>query len=298
MKCIEEAVALAVVRQRSGEHRSARHPVVVSASRIRHNLVGRALVPQPNDRIVLCVRSQVQRCRASLYISSRERVPISCRKVDSISPADRASAACRAIDVQAHERAGIQPVRRCRIRYLMSNRVDRRPKPVERVVEKRPSGVVSCPVQRHARLILIPQEIQAFQIHLLRAISHKSLCCRGARSCRVDHHVIQVKAHRIRRIGRVAHLHHRARPRIHKHSPAQTPTCIARAPQCASAQGHIPRPSRDNHLIGRRNGRAGQLHSYIRCRYRQVRSHRQSPGKVTRVAGSSITRTYRPKTRL
>ena len=62
VKCIEEAVARAVVGQRPGKHRAARHPTVVRAARVRHHLIRRVLVPQPHDCVVLRVRAQVQ-CR-------------------------------------------------------------------------------------------------------------------------------------------------------------------------------------------------------------------------------------------
>src|ERR1035438_6747153 len=56
VKCIEEAVACAVVCQLAGEHGSTCHRAVVRTARIRHNLAVRVLVPQTDNRVVLRVR--------------------------------------------------------------------------------------------------------------------------------------------------------------------------------------------------------------------------------------------------
>ena len=171
VKRIEEAVARSVVRQLTREHRTARRPVVVRTTRIRHNLIVRVLVPQPDDRVVLCIQSQMQNRVASLDISTQKRVPVPLLKVDPIRPAHRTSTTRRAVDVQPHKRARIHPVGRRRIRSLVTNRVYRRLKSVERIVKKCSARVIPGPVQSDTRLIRVTQKIQALNVEFLGPIS-------------------------------------------------------------------------------------------------------------------------------
>ena len=91
-------------------------------------------------------------------------------QIDPVRPADRASSARWAVDVQPHKRARVHPIRRRRIRNLVTNRVHRRPESCELVVVESSTRVIPCPVQRHARLVRVTKKIQAFQIQFLRAI--------------------------------------------------------------------------------------------------------------------------------
>ena len=114
MKCVEKAVARAVVGELAGEHGAAGDPAVVGTAGIGDDLVGRVLIAQADDRIVLRVGAQMKRGGAVLHIAAGEGVAIALLQVDAIGSADGIAAGRGAIDVQAHERAGIEPVGRGR----------------------------------------------------------------------------------------------------------------------------------------------------------------------------------------
>ncbi len=288
MKRIQKTISRSVVGQFSRKHRSTGNPVVVSAARIRHNLVRRVFVSQPYDCVVLCIRPQVQRRCASFHIPAGKGVSVALLQVDSVCPGDRVTPAGRAIDMQPHKCACIHPVRNRRIRHLVPDCVYRRLESVKRVVEVCSPGVVSRPIQRHACLVCVAQKIQALQIHFLRAVRHQALCRCTRRRGRVDHHIVHVEALRIHRISRVSHLHHCACSRVCKYRSALAPARRAPAAQRAPAQCYIPRPRRNNNLICGCDRRTRQLHRRIPRRYRQVRAHRLVAGKVARIAVAAI----------
>src|ERR1039458_5762967 len=98
----------------------------------------------------------------------------------------------------------------------MSNGVDRRLKPVERVVIKSAACIVTGSIEGHAGLIRVTEKIQALEIHLLGAIGSKRLCCSADRRSRVDHDIVEVEAEGVCRKRRIAHLDHRGGSSLEK----------------------------------------------------------------------------------
>jgi len=258
VECILEVIAAAVVDQIAGKEGAACEHGIELRTRVRLILNGGDLVAQAQDRIVLCVRAEMEHRSAAFNIATNKRVPVTRLQIDPVDSCDRIAVTLRTIDVNSDEGAGIHPVRRGGIRDQMARAIDRLPKASEFQILKGAAGIVACAVDGHARLVLVAQEVAALQTEFLCTVGIESRR-RTGRSCGVDGHVVHLEAHCVLGIRVVSDLNSIAWPGVQKNGAPLASTRGANTSQRTAMQNHVAHGRRHNDLTGRRDRSARQI---------------------------------------
>jgi len=174
VECILEVVAAAVVDQIAGKEGAACDHGIELRTRIRLILNGGDLIAQAQDRVVLCVRAEMEHRSAAFNIATNKRVPVTRLQIDPVDSCDRIAITLRAIDVNSDEGAGIHPVRRGGIRDQMARAIDRLSEASELHVLEGATGIIAGAVNGHASLVLVAEEVAALKTDFLARDRHRS----------------------------------------------------------------------------------------------------------------------------
>ena len=287
VECILEVVAAAVVDQIAGKEGAACDHGIELRTRVRLILNGGDLVAQAQDRVVLCVRAEMEHRSAAFNIATNKCVPVTRLQIDPVDTCDRIAITLRAIDVNSDERAGIHPVSRGCIRDQMAHAIDRLSEASELQVLEGATGIIAGAVNGHASLVLVAEEVAALKPDFLRAIGIET-GRRTGRSCGVDGHVVHLEAHCVLGIRGIPDLNSIARAGVQKDGASQASTRGANTSQRTAMQNYVAHGRRHNDLTGRRDRGARQIDHSVGRRDRQVRRHRQRSHEVPRIAGAAV----------
>jgi hypothetical protein len=235
---------------------------------------------------------------AAFHVAACEGVAVALLQIDADGAGDGAAAGCGAVDVQADEGAGIHPVGDGGMRDLVTDGVDGDLKTAEVVVVERAAGVVAGAVEDEAGLILVAEEVEAFEIELLGAIGDEALRGGAGRSRGVDDGVIEMETGCVGGVGGVADLDHGGGAGIGEGGAAGAAACAGAAAQSAAAKRDIAGSRGDDDLVCSRDGRAGQQHRGVVGGDAHSRAHGLGAQEVARVAGAAVGGVERAEARL